>query len=96
MPKSCCNLQPCNSLDALCVYTLSSRGRRYCNTCAYLIAPQLVPPAAVARAGGFMALVFQVASLAALAVAFAVQAWRVPSPGGIAAAAEVLRGTSQF
>ena len=51
---------------------------RYCNTCAFLMAPHLVPPSASSRAGGLMALVFQTASLAALALAFAIIAWQPP------------------
>ena len=49
---------------------------RYCNTCAFLMAPQLVPASAGTRAGGLMALVFQTASLAALGLAFAIIAWQ--------------------
>jgi hypothetical protein len=52
--------------------------RRYCNTCAFLMAPHLVPPSAATRAGGLMALVFQTASLAALGVAFGILAWQPP------------------
>ena len=45
----------------------------YINTCAYIMAPQLVPPALASKAGGAMALTFQVASLCALVAAWLIQ-----------------------
>ena len=45
----------------------------YINTCAFILAPQLVPPALASKAGGAMALTFQIASLCALVAAWLVQ-----------------------
>lgn len=45
----------------------------YINTCAFILAPQLVPPTLGSKAGGAMALTFQVASLLALVAAWLIQ-----------------------
>lgn len=45
----------------------------YINTCAFILAPQLVPPALASKAGGAMALTFQIASLLALVMAWLIQ-----------------------
>ena len=42
----------------------------YVNNCAYVMAPKWVPQTGTAKAGGIMALVFQVSSLLALLLAF--------------------------
>ncbi|KAL6763078.1 hypothetical protein V8C86DRAFT_2507052 [Haematococcus lacustris] len=46
----------------------------YLNTCAYLVAPSLVPPHSKARASGLMTVAFQTSCLVALLAAAAVQA----------------------
>lgn len=45
----------------------------YINTCAYIVAPQLVPPMMKSRAAGLMALVFQSSCFIALLIALAAQ-----------------------
>lgn len=63
-----------NDLCAVAYVTLFWLTSGYINTCAYIMAPRAVPPAAGSRAGAFMALIFQLASLAALLLAFVIQA----------------------
>jgi hypothetical protein len=50
----------------------------YVNTCAYLLAPSLVPAAARSRAGGLMAASFQGACLAGLLAAVAAERLAMP------------------
>ena len=50
----------------------------YLNTCAYLMAPQLVPPVQAGKVGGLMAAIFQCSCFAALMAAFVLQTVRVP------------------
>ena len=47
----------------------------YLNTCAYLLAPKLVPANQKARASGIMTVAFQVSCFTALMLAAVIQQW---------------------